>query len=229
MITENLKSRIDTVAAHFAGNPDFEEVRYLNDTSRSFRYRPTYRKTYLGTYLNEYSLIDPREGKPLLWSDSNAEEYAEVTVYPVYRNNGTEADVSVGIAVYHCHSSVATLKGMYKFSDPDRTRRYAEVVAAESPFDYVAADLCLSPCTGGTRQFKAKIVKTAKGKAIANAVSKAMDCVTSFEPRDWSGMAKNPSDYHADTSKEYSEWHLAHPRRRGNGAIPTPSTKPTNH
>lgn len=201
-MTDTMKSRIDEVAAFFIANTDYEETsgEYPFD-GRRFRFLPTYRRTYHGTYLNPFSLIDHVEGKPYLWTDCIAEECAEVRIFPVYRHNGTAADVTVGVAVHHCHASVDYLKGRHFNSE------YAAIVAAESPTDYVKDNsyLCISASLYGA--FYGKISKTAKSKAIANVVAKAAYHAMLFEPKDWSSWSRNPADYHKDTTAEYSKWH----------------------
>ena len=201
-MTEEMKKRVDEVAAFFVSDPDYEEIfgEYPFD-GRRFRFLPTYRKTYHGTYLNPFSLIDRVDGKPLLWKDHIAEECAEVRISPVYRHNGTAADVTVGVAVLHCHASVGYLKSrLYN-------REYAAIVAAESPTDYVKGDSFISVSDQLVGAFYGKVSKTAKSKAIANVVSKAAYHAMLFEPKDWSSWARNPADYHKDTTAEYSKWH----------------------
>ena len=203
-MTDEMKKRIDAVAAFFAASPDFEETTSpMSNGTRTFRYKPTFRKTYHGTYLNEFSILGYERNEPQLWSDSFAMEYAGVSIYPVYRHNGTSADVTVGIDVYHNHATVGYLKGYFSRK---KDSRYAAIVAASSPTDYVKDDSYISVGGCGTRAYHGRIAKTAKDRAIANAVAKAIEAARAFVPRDWSGWARDPANYHADTRAEHETW-----------------------
>lgn len=213
MISEQTRSKILEIVEEFkkAGYielenripPDGEHCLYLPSKRRDF---------YFGTYLNPFSVLpdEKREpGDPYLWSDKTAHEMAEVSVYPVYRRNGTAEDVSVGISVTEWHYGVRPYPAEFE-RDVDRNG-YGEIVRRESPFPYVDhPESLLSVCGSGRSVRVAKLRNTAGAKAVANAVKKAMAAVDAYVPLDHSAFEKDRKDYHPDTTAEYRRVQAKH-------------------
>jgi len=207
-MNEQLKAKIKEVADAFRsaglvdrGHPNYDalgEVHlYLKETSR---------ETYLGTYLNMFSVIDGKVEPCPLWSDETVEEKAEVVVGPVYRHNGSAEDVSVGVWFYPWHASVRPWPQKFKYEIENKPA-YVKYVKEHSPFNYLDHPETLVSSSGWSKgERTAKFSKTAGKRAIANAVEKTMALVRTFVPVDHSKWAKDPKDYHADTTAEHNEW-----------------------
>ena len=201
-----LKAKIDEVAEAIQALSGMRESKTYNvKGGRTFIYEPTARQTYHGTYLNPFMVACRKKDEPYLWSDVIAEEKAVISINPLYRHNGTKEDVNVEISVCHWHSQVGEYP-ITKSYDAHVDAEVRRVVAEQSPTDYVKMDKIVCSVSCGRIVFRAKVLATAKERAIHNAVGKAMAAVLSFEPRDHSALAKRREDYHADTRAEHDAW-----------------------
>jgi len=215
-MNEELKKKIGEVADAFraAGMSDVPYQVYDADTVRLY-FKESARKTYLGTYLNTFSVLEGKVEPCPLWSDETASESAEVVVGPVYRHNGAAEDVSVSVWFYPRHATVSAWPEKFDYQlrkDPV----YVAYVKEHSPFDYLSHPETLVNVGGCCiPERTAKLSKTSGKKAVANAVEKTMALVRAFVPNDHSKWAKDPKDYHADTSREHLAWVREQKRMRG--------------
>ena len=213
MNTEEVNKRILEIREIFMSNGLVPDGYYTQNcpNMKSLVYTPTRKRTYLGTYLNEFSLLTREKypGSPLLWSDAYAIEDAEVEVSPVYRNNGTDKNVSIQIVVYFHHSTVKKMTITQRDLDLWNLN-LREIIKNESPTDYIARGYDLSPFTCGSSTRIKKFRADESYRVVNNAIEKAMEMLKTFVPRDHSEFEQNPSDYHADTSKEYHEFRKTH-------------------
>lgn len=215
-MTTELEKKIEEVAAE-PEKAGLEKTRsgWGPDGSYCFKFTvpSKRRRVYLGTYLNPFSVCGWDGKSPLLWSDEWTAELPEATVDAVYRHNGSKDDKSVAVRFTGWHTSVRPFPTKWDYERENKPE-YCRVVREEAPFYYVDEKEPLSVCVSGTEIRLAKLGLKAGKKAIANAVAKALEAVEGYEPLDHSAYAKDPKDYHADTTAEYRKWQDEERKRR---------------
>ena len=206
---EDMRFRIEKIAKMFEergfvrdkrvifGTPDNPSVSLFDPKKRN--------RVYLGTYLNEFSINEKRHGE-YLWIDEWADDYASINISPVYRHNGTNADVSVEITVSENKSKVSpdpTRWDNVLSHSIGRREKYIQIVKDESPFNYMEEENPITVSRYGNTTRIAKLSSTAGDRSILNAVNKAIDMANAYTPADWSSYEKDPKDYHKDTQDIY--------------------------
>lgn len=199
-MNSEMAERIEGIAALFearglvrVGHPADDSID-LTDPARR-------RRVYLGTYLNPFSVGRAGDGLPLLWTDEWSDERPGVRIAPVYRHNGTAADVSVEVGYREWRGAVRVWRERWHWLRRDA--EYARIVREQAPFYYLDEAEPVSSMECGRGRRIAKLGPAAGARAIGNAVEKALEAVATFRPDDWSRFARDPADYHRDTSADY--------------------------
>ena len=206
MVNENTRKKIEEIVDLFKKQGWKPKTKYQPANGACLIRDDLYKEFYLGTFLNSFSAMHWKEGDLLLWSDQKAYEYAAIEVKPVYRHNGTSEDVSIEISVHFCHDNVKVWPKKFDF-DSTKSQEYVDLVKRLAPMNYLEKPETWTFNVGYSKPERvAKLRNTAKDRAINNAIKKAIDMASTFQPNDWSSFVKDRKDYHVDNTEEYNAW-----------------------